>query len=240
MATATLFSNGMAMLTELRSTILRCFVLVGLAGLAAMISNSLAAPARRLAWAGSIAPLPVLLNRLETPQPLAPPPPILATVEARPLAAQSPAPEPRTAHPEPTAPVPPPPTAQSPTAPSPASPSSGPIREISREEAWKAFQTGTPFLDARRSADYTEGHIKGAWCTPVWESDLDDRLITFKAARHPGAEDPIVIYCSGGDCRDSHLLASKLLNDGYFQLLIFRDGYPAWVALGLPSEKGQP
>lgn len=120
-----------------------------------------------------------------------------------------------------------------------AAQASEPIREISAEEAWKLYQAGAPFLDARRSADFTESHIKGAWCTPVWESDLDDRLIFFKAGRRPAAEDPIVIYCSGGDCRDSHLLAAKLLNEGYFQLLIFRDGFPAWVTQGHPIEKGQ-
>jgi rhodanese-related sulfurtransferase len=117
---------------------------------------------------------------------------------------------------------------------------SSPIREISRQEAWKAFGAGTPFLDARRSAEYAEGHIAGAWSASVWESDLDDRLLSFKAARRPGPEDPIVIYCSGGDCRDSHLLAAKLLNEGYFHLLIFRDGFPAWAAQGHPVEKGQP
>ncbi len=115
-----------------------------------------------------------------------------------------------------------------------------PIREITSQEAWKAFQTGVPFLDARRSAEYVEGHIPGAWCTPIWESDLDDRLLSFKAARRPGPEDPIIIYCSGGSCRDSHLLAAKLLNEGYFHLLIYRDGFPDWVAQGHPIDKGQP
>jgi rhodanese-related sulfurtransferase len=115
-----------------------------------------------------------------------------------------------------------------------------PIRDISPQEAWASFQAGVPFLDARRSAEFAEGHIAGAWCTPVWEADLDDRLLSFKAARRPGPEDPIVIYCSGGDCRDSHLLAAKLLDQGYSHLLIFRDGFPAWVAQGHPVLKGQP
>jgi rhodanese-related sulfurtransferase len=117
---------------------------------------------------------------------------------------------------------------------------SSPIREISGPEAWEAFQVGTPFLDARRSAEYAEGHIAGAWCAPMWESDLDDRLISFKAARRPGPDDPIVIYCGGGDCHDSHLLAAKLLNDGYGHLLIYRDGFPAWLAGQHPVEKGRP
>jgi rhodanese-related sulfurtransferase len=73
---------------------------------------------------------------------------------------------------------------------------------------------------------------------PVWEADLEDRLIAFKAARRPGPDDPIVLYCSGGDCRDSHLLAEKLLAQGYFHLLIYRDGYPDWVAQGYPTAKG--
>jgi len=115
-----------------------------------------------------------------------------------------------------------------------------PIREINGQEAWEAFQTGTPFLDARRSAEYAEGHIARAWCAPLWESDLDDRLLQFKATRRPGPDDPIVIYCSGGDCRDSHLLAAKLLNEGYFNLLIYRDGYPGWLTQGRPVDKGQP
>jgi len=119
-------------------------------------------------------------------------------------------------------------------------PASDPIREVSGAEVWKAFQSGVPFLDARRSAEYSEGHIAGAFCAPVWESDLEDRLIAFKATRHPGSEDPIIIYCSGGDCRDSHLLAAKLLKEGYFHLLIYRDGFPDWVAQKHPVEKGQP
>jgi rhodanese-related sulfurtransferase len=117
---------------------------------------------------------------------------------------------------------------------------SAPIREVSGAEAWKAFQSGIPFLDARRSAEFIEGHIAGAYCTPVWEADLEDRLFTFKAARRPGPEDPIVIYCSGGDCRDSHLLADRLLKEGYFHLLIYRAGFPDWVAQQRPVEKGQP
>jgi rhodanese-related sulfurtransferase len=136
--------------------------------------------------------------------------------------------------PSPARPNPAPPAAEPETAPS------SPIREIPGAEAWEAFRSGIPFLDARRRAEFAEGHITGAWSAPVWEADLEDRLIAFKAARRPGPDDPIVIYCSGGDCRDSHLLAAKLLNEGYGHLLIYRDGFPDWVARRHPVEKGQP
>lgn len=210
-----------------RSTTLRVLALAGMAGAAALLSNILASPARRLAWAESAAPL-----RSGTPQ-------AEKRVSPQPLAVQ-PSNEPTSGRPA----LHPAPRTTPPTLPAPAKTQEAtafsPIREISGQEAWKAFQSGAPFLDARRSSEFAEGHVAGAWCAPVWESDVDDRLLSFKAARRPGSEDPIVIYCSGGDCRDSHLLAAKLLKDGYFHLLIYRDGFPDWVAQGHPVEKGQP
>jgi rhodanese-related sulfurtransferase len=198
---------------------------------AALIANSLASPARRLAWVRSSLPPAIAAPRVEKIPPPLPDsghPIVLAPKVGRPI---------HPGHLPPSRIAPSPNPAAAPTA--ETSPSS-PIRDISAEEAWRAFQSGTPFLDARRGSEFAEGHIAGAWSTPVWESDLDDRLLSFKAARRPGSEDPIVIYCSGGDCRDSHLLAEKLLGEGYFHLLIFHDGYPAWVAQGRPIEKGRP
>jgi rhodanese-related sulfurtransferase len=198
---------------------------------AALIANSLASPARRLAWVQSSLPPATAAPRVEkippplpgSSQPIVPEPMVDRPIHPGhlPHSRLAPSPDPAAA-----------PAAET-------SPSS-PIRDISAEEAWRAFQSGTSFLDARRGSEFAEGHIAGAWSTPVWESDLDDRLLSFKAARRPGSEDPIVIYCSGGDCRDSHLLAEKLLGEGYFHLLIFHDGYPAWVAQGRPIEKGRP
>ena len=212
----------------LQASGLRCLALAGMAGLAALISNGLASPARHLAWRGSVVKQPSFTPQLEQPAVPEPVPPALAVDLSRPS---------RSDHPVP-------PLARPGNAPPPAKPQdpslSSPIREISGEEAWQAFQAGAPFLDARRSAEFAEGHIAGAWCTPAWESDLDDRLISFKAARRPGSEDPIVIYCSGGDCRDSHLLAAKLLNEGYGHLLIYHDGFPDWLAQRHPVERGQP
>ena len=218
---------------SLRATTLRMLALAGLAAAVALISNALASPARRLAWSGSalapLLPTPATV-RPATSEPVPLPPPAAAVrhevpVPLRPTASAASA-APR--------------SITSPAAPPPEAPVSSPIREISGAEAWKAFQAGVPFLDARRSAEFAEGRVAGAWCTPIWESDIDDRLIAFKAARRPGPEDPILIYCGGGDCRDSHLLAAKLLKEGYFHLLIYRDGYPDWVAQGHPVEKGPP
>ena len=211
----------------LRSTLLRLLALAAMAGLAALISNGLASPARRLAWSGSVA---VPRSIPATPPPAAPRtpplPPDMPSTQATP-----------SSHPVPqTRPI----TATPPAVKTPEAAASSPLREITGAEAWKAFLSGWPFLDARRSAEFGEGHIPGAWCVPVWEADLDDRLLSFKADRRPGPEDPIVIYCSGGDCKDSHLLATKLLDQGYFHLLIYRDGFPDWVAQKHPIDQGRP
>ncbi|MBK8790858.1 MAG: hypothetical protein IPO28_12005 [Holophagaceae bacterium] len=212
------------MLSQPGTTLFRMLALAGLAGVGALLSNALQPPSRRLPWPGFRQPGPTA-----PPAMVAPPGPPLA-VEA----VQPPGPT------RPTSPaVPPVPRPSVKATPPPAVPAS-PIREISGQEAWRAFQDGHAFLDARRSGEYAAGHVAGAWCAPVWEADLEDRLLAFKAARRPGPEDPIVIYCSGGDCRDSHLLAERLLREGYFHLLIYRDGFPDWVAQKHPVEKGQP
>ncbi len=205
------------------TTLLRLLALAALAGLAALVSNRVAGPTRRLAWRGSLV---VAVPTMIVPPAREPVAPELAPLTGREntevrlkaVAPQTPAPAKQVAPAPPEATV--------------------PIRELGSAEALAGFQAGWPFLDARRSAEFAEGHVRGAFCTSVWEADLEDRLIDFKAARHPGPGDPIVIYCSGGDCHDSHLLAEKLLAQGYFHLLIYRDGYPDWVALGRPTAKG--
>ena len=216
-----------AMALPRSATLLRLLALAGLAGLAAMLSNRLAGPSRRLAWRGSVvAPVPTIL---------VPPARELAVPELAPLAGrENPGVKAKGEHLR----TPAPPLLQAPPTSPATSEATLPIREVSSLEAFAAYQSGWPFLDARRSAEFAEGHVRGAFCVPVWEADLDDRLIDFKAAHHPGPGDPIVIYCSGGDCHDSHLLAEKLLAHGYYHLLIYRDGYPDWVAQGRPTTKG--
>ena len=84
---------------------------------------------------------------------------------------------------------------------------------------------------------YADGHVPGARSFPVWESDVADRV---KAFYEEGLDQnaPIVIYCSGGDCEDSHMLAEKLYMVGFNDLLVDRDGFPAWQKRGLPVTKG--
>jgi rhodanese-related sulfurtransferase len=90
------------------------------------------------------------------------------------------------------------------------------------------------FLDARRTSVYEQGHIAGARPYSVWESDIDDKVRKlFDERSDPSAQAlPIVIYCSGGDCEDSHMLAQKLWGIQFNNLYVYKDGFPDWQQHG--------
>ncbi len=95
-----------------------------------------------------------------------------------------------------------------------------------------------PFLDARRTSVYRDGHIAGARPFAVWEADVDDKVKGFFGEGHD-SNAPIVVYCSGGDCEDSHTLGQKLFFAGFNNVLVYKDGYPDWVRRGLAVSKGE-
>lgn len=218
----------------------RIAALVVFAALCAAISNFAAAPARKLAWAGSY------------PRALQVGPPALE------VPASAPAPSPVPAGPAPSAEGAPPAASAAATSkettvvPSPApAPAAAPVDsgkafpphpdksavEIPPDDVELLHRRKALFLDARRSSVFAEGHIAGARSFPVWESDIDDRV---KALFAEGLDQqaPVVVYCSGGNCEDSHMLAEKLYMVGFDNVLIYKDGFPDWQKRGLPVSKG--
>lgn len=207
--------------------------LPALAAACALAANVLAGPSRHLAWRGWTPPAdaPRATPLPPEPQPLAPEDsglkaPTLAPKApdvVPPLPAKPPAPAPRPARPE----------APDRFAPDP----SAVIREIGEPDAAAAFGRRIPFLDARRTAEYREGHVPGAVSLPVWEADLEARITQWEASAARAPKDPIVIYCGGG-CEDSRLLAGKLVALGYRNLLLYPGGFPAWQEASRPVAKG--
>jgi rhodanese-related sulfurtransferase len=100
------------------------------------------------------------------------------------------------------------------------------------EEARQLYDSGAVFVDARAAEDYDGGHIKGALSLPAWQ--FEERIDSFKNEIPPSMM--IVTYCSGRECDDSHMLAQRLLDEGYADVRVFIDGYPAWKAHGHPVE----
>lgn len=211
--------------------------LLGLALLSALVSNALAGPARRLAWRPAPPPqAPV--RPAGSPVPAPAPAPAPATTQVT-------TPTPTTAAPTPT-PAAPAAPARTPAPRPPAAPSlreafpppaDGAPLEISEEEAFALFQAGAVFLDARRMGIHAMGHIKGARVISPWEDGLEAKVQAFADATFD-PKDPVVLYCSGGDCRDSHLLAERLWPLGFRNLRIFKGGWPAWQARGWPTAQG--
>ena len=89
-------------------------------------------------------------------------------------------------------------------------------------------------MDARRTSVYEQGHIAGAQPYSVWESDIDDKVAKFFNERSDPAQQalPIVVYCSGGDCEDSHMLAQKLYGALFNNVYVYKDGFPDWQKHG--------
>lgn len=105
------------------------------------------------------------------------------------------------------------------------------IDSVSR--AKEIFNTGNVlFVDARSSDNYDDGHIQGAISLPV--AQFDERIESFLNRYSP--DKPIVTYCSGRTCEDSHHLAQFLSDAGYTSVRIFIDGFPGWEAEGYPIE----
>lgn len=108
------------------------------------------------------------------------------------------------------------------------------IAEIDRvTDAAKIFYDGdTLFVDARSTEDYESGRIPGAISLPVGQ--FDERIESFMNQYPP--DHPIITYCSGRTCQDSHQLARLLLEAGFSEVRIFIDGFPGWQAEGYPIE----
>jgi len=234
---------------NLRRHLLEAATLVLAAILCALVANALASRERKLVLVGNYPDalkVPTPSSKVNGADATAPPP--LASKGGAPESGKSPFEEKR----------PGPATAAAPKATSPSqgseaknsSSSSSPAEllkrfpphdkpwvEISGDDAAWLVAQGALVLDARRTNDYVAGHIAGARPFPVWESDIDARVTALVGEGRDGAI-PVVLYCSGGDCEDSHMLAQKLYGAGFNNLLVYRDGWPDWVRRGGKSATG--
>jgi rhodanese-related sulfurtransferase len=131
------------------------------------------------------------------------------------------------------------PVAQDPLKRFPAHPDKPYVELHGDDVAW-LHSHGALFLDARRTSVYEQGHITGARTYSVWEADIDDKVNKLYEERNdPRAQlQPIVIYCSGGDCEDSHMLAQKLWGVQFNNIYVYKDGFPDWQKRGGPAKTG--
>jgi rhodanese-related sulfurtransferase len=200
-----------------RTVLLQALAIIAAAVLAAVVSNALAGPERRLEWLRSDVGA--------------------ATISRAPVAtsgASSAASSSRSGAPAPSGAS----NASSASASGSGAAPEHPWTEISTEEAERLFRAGVLFVDARRSSEYRLGHVRGAWSMPVWEAGLDDKVKALFAERSADQSAPIVVYCNGGECEDSHELGQKLYLSGFDAVRVYRDGFPDWSRKKLPVGTG--
>jgi len=87
-------------------------------------------------------------------------------------------------------------------------------------------------IDARKSSDYSKGHIEGAVSLPNTETDN-----TSLAKVIPSKDTPVLFYCNGEKCGRSVVSAKTALSAGYKEIYWFRGGMEEWVAKAMPVMK---
>ncbi len=249
---------------NLRRFLAEAGTLVGLAVVCALVSNALAGKERRLALPGNYPNATTVTARPES-RPLAAFEAVSPAVA--PGVAESASPGPSGADPSPEAPIAslpaasttrqPAPGEKAPAGPSNVAPSGGqtasladllgrfpvhgqPFVEITGEAAVWLHANGALFLDARRSKEFVQGHVSEARSFPVWEAEVVKERVEGLVAEGRDLSLPVVLYCSGGDCEDSHMLAQTLFGAGFENLLVYRDGFPDWVKRGGAVRTGGP
>jgi rhodanese-related sulfurtransferase len=119
----------------------------------------------------------------------------------------------------------------------PRSPVSFDIPRLSLQGAYARFQKkASVFLDARKPEEYQGGHIPGA--LNFYGNELDQYAPRIIPQLTDKAQE-IIAYCHGGDCDLSLQVAKTLKEQGYTQVKIFQDGWPAWTKAGYPQTQGE-
>jgi rhodanese-related sulfurtransferase len=112
-----------------------------------------------------------------------------------------------------------------------------PAATVGLPEFRSAVETkSTLILDARPSVFFEQGHVPGALNLARDNFAHDYRHLA--PVLQPATDKPTIVYCSGGDCHDSRLVANALLSLGFSNVRVFTGGWEEWSKAGLPVSKG--
>jgi rhodanese-related sulfurtransferase len=94
----------------------------------------------------------------------------------------------------------------------------------------------TLILDARPSVFFEQGHVPGALNLARDDFARDYRRLApvLKSA----TDKPVIVYCAGGDCHDSRLVANALMSLGFSNVRVFTGGWEEWSKARLPVSTG--
>jgi rhodanese-related sulfurtransferase len=110
-----------------------------------------------------------------------------------------------------------------------------PVGVVTLGAARAAFHDAAAlFIDARPSAAFETGHIKGSLSLPFTtrEGRRDWLVAAVPRTRR------LVVYCDGPACSQASDLATWLRREGWRDVGVFLGGLPAWRRAGLPIATG--
>jgi rhodanese-related sulfurtransferase len=105
------------------------------------------------------------------------------------------------------------------------------VRLAEAEALWR--RSSTVFVDARSTADYAYGHIRGAVSLPLEEFNERFPALENRLRR----AETIVVYCKNQNCAKSLWTWIELRNHGLTQARIYPDGWYEWSDHGKPSDR---
>jgi rhodanese-related sulfurtransferase len=112
-----------------------------------------------------------------------------------------------------------------------------PAATVGLEEFQSAVESKSAIiLDARPSVFFERGHVPGALNLSRDDFARDYRRLS--ASLKDASDKPVMVYCSGGECHDSRLVANALLTLGFSNVRVFTGGWDAWSAAGRPTSTG--
>jgi rhodanese-related sulfurtransferase len=91
-------------------------------------------------------------------------------------------------------------------------------------------------LDARSSVYYQLGHVPGA--LNLARDNFAADYLRLHSEIDKSHDNQVIVYCSGGDCRDSKMVAQALMSLGFTNVAVFGGGWGQWTAAHLPQEAG--
>jgi rhodanese-related sulfurtransferase len=107
--------------------------------------------------------------------------------------------------------------------------------EIGRTDLWEKIQSGAAFVlvDALSPISYAGVHLPGAVNVPP------DRVDRLAELRIPDRETEVVVYCQNWECDSSVVVAERLVELGYRNVVHYAGGKDDWRDGGLPVEGGR-
>lgn len=107
------------------------------------------------------------------------------------------------------------------------------LRTITLDQAAElSFDGATLFVDAREPEMFREGRIEGAINLPAHDYEQALPALTDQLAGKR-----LIVYCDGGACESSMMVARKLIEAGHADVLVYPGGWPEWSGAGYPTTR---